>query len=744
MIRPLYPIPIATRPPRPPARRLELDVQLPQPSRDPDSLTLGELLSPLRRRWGLIALLTLCGLVAALYLARRQQPVYEATALLEVSGITQEVSSANTSVPLVTDRAVESNLQTQVRILESPELWRRVADKLDLWNRPEFQRRNRWWSAGLTRPGGRSTREEVLRQLSNSLVARVSGQTSIIEVEAESPNPELASELANTASRELIELSLARRARSAAETKRWLSVQLQEAKNNLERSEQALQAYANENGLLYLAETNSVDEAALRQLQEALSRARQDRVVEQGRYERAMTGTPDALPEMLDDGTLAGYQTKLTDLNRQLAELSATLKPAHFRIKETQAQIKTLQAASERRLANILKRIKTQYDSALARERQETIAYEKQISRVTAQAGKAVRYGLLKREVDTNRQVYELMLQKAKDASIASAARATNIQLFNAADIPQVPSKPILILYAAIGLASGLLAGSVLAFGMSRRREGIRVPEDLTKSLGLPDLGVIPTVRQRLGVRSYFRRLLGVSANGAEDWENRIELASCPPGDTPPSDSIRAIVASILYSNADGPPPQVIAVTSVSSGEGKTTIAANIAAILAQTNQRVLLVDGHFRRPRLHKIFNLRNDGGLIQALNDFSTPGSGSLNVVNTQPTTLRGLFVLPAGSVSESQMNRLYSQSLTETFAALRHQFDAIVIDTSPLSDLESRPLARVADGVLLTVRAGRTTVEDLREAAQRLFQDGSVVLGTVMNRCDLKKPHPAGLPG
>ena len=284
----------------------------------------------------------------------------------------------------------------------------------------------------------------------------------------------------------------------------------------------------------------------------------------------------------------------------------------------------------------------------------------------------------------------------------------------------------------------------VLAFGMGRRGETIRTSDDLRNSLGLPELGVIPAVRERLGILLSLRKRLGMDVNGVDHWGNRIELASCPPGDAPPSDSIRAIVASILYSNADGLPPRVIAVTSVSEGEGKTTAATNIAAILAQTNHRVLLVDGHFRRPRLHNIFNLRIDGGLIQALNDFMATGAGVLNFINCQPTAVRGLFVMSAGSRSASRMNQLYSQSLPEIVAAMRGQFDAVVIDSAPLSDLESRPIARVADGVLLVVQAGRTTVEDLREAALRLHRDGSVVLGTVLNHSDGKKTRTGPVSG
>lgn len=738
MIRPLYPIPIASRPPRPPARRLVVDLQLPQRARDPGNLTLGQLFSPLQRRWAPIGLLALAGMAAALFAGMRQAPVYEATALLQVEGINEDFITLRNPAPATSDRSLELDLQTQVRILQSPELLQRVATKLDLWQLPEFLGGRNWFSYGLTRPSSPGSKEKVLRKLSRSLTARVSGQTRILEVEAESTDPVLASNLANTASQELIEMTLAHRAKKAAEMKRWLTGQLQESKSNLERSEEALQEYANGTGLLYLAETNSVAEAGLKQLQEALSKARQDRVLEQSRYDRALASPPDALPEVLDDSTLANYQIKLTDLNRQLSELSATLKPAHFSVKAVQAQIKTLQAASDRRRAQIISRVKSQYASALLRERQETIAYEKQISMVTSQAGKSVRYGLLKREVDTNRQMYELMLQKVKESAIASAARATNTQLFNAADVPQAPSKPILALYAAIGLLSGLFAGSVLALSMGQRGEVIRTPEDLKNYLGLPALGVIPAVRQRLNAPNFFRHLLGVERNAVDRHENWIELACCPPGDSRPAESIRAILASVLFSAQDGDSPRVIAVTSACVEEGKTTVATNIAAILAQTNQRVLLVDGHLRRPRLHTIFGLTDDGGLLDALIGFSVPGAGGTLALNCQPTGLPGLFLLPAGPVSAGRMNQLYSQSLPELFAAMRSEFDTVVIDLPPLSDPGARPLARMADGVLLVIRAARTPVENLREATLRLTQDGSILLGTVLNYSDLKIPQ------
>ncbi|MDP2999787.1 MAG: Wzz/FepE/Etk N-terminal domain-containing protein [Bryobacterales bacterium] len=314
---------------------------------------MGQLFAPIRRRWYTVALLAGVCFAAAILIGLRQPPGYQATALLEVQGLNDDFLNLKGLNSSAGEHAAEPYLQTQVKILQSSDLLGRIADKLELEKRDEFKFAQDW-AANPFRSPAPAGRERLLKDLSKHLTVRISVGTRIIEVTGESTDPKLASELANTAGKELIDLTLARRLKNNQDTTRWLSEQLRDLKGSLEWSEQALQRYAREAGLLFTSETDSVAEAKLRQLQEALSKAQSDRVQEQARYERAVASPPDSLPEVLDDSALKDYQVKLTDLRRQFAERSSTLTASHYRVRELRAQIAELETAFERGRANVL------------------------------------------------------------------------------------------------------------------------------------------------------------------------------------------------------------------------------------------------------------------------------------------------------------------------------------------------------------------------------------------------------
>jgi capsular exopolysaccharide synthesis family protein len=678
-----------------------------------EPLSLGQLLAPLRRRWGTVALMALCGMALALFIGFEQDPVYQATALLELQGINDDFLHLRELAPATSENLLEPYLQTQIKVLQSSELQARVAEKLKLRDRDEF-RASPSWGAGLFRTAVPPGRDQLLRELSRHLTVRVSGQSRVIEVLAESRDPRLASDLANAVSTEYVEYTVARRAINSRNTSEWLGDQLRDLKTNLEGSEEAMQRYARQEGLLYTSETNNVAESKLQQLQEALSKAQAARMEEQARYERASASPADALPEVLDDGTLRDYQVKLTDLRRQSAELMSTLTPEHYRVQEVGAQIAELETALNRRRASVLGRTRNQYDSAVRREKLEAAAYAAQAGLVGQQAAKSVRYKSLKQEADSNRRLYESMLQKVKETGIASAVRATNVQVLNAATVPGIPARPNLPLYSAAGLLVGLAAGMTWVFARGNGGVRIRMPGEAASFLGYPELGAVPYARE---------------AAGGEE-----ESCRAKP-DSPVAEAIRGALASVLLAAPAGQRSRVLVVTSASPGEGKTTIASNLAAALAETNQRVLLVDGHLRQPRLHGLFNVPNTGGLSSLLGDTASRLRHRA-AERCVATDVEGLFLLPAGDGGTSMANRLYSPRLPQLLECLREQFDAVVVDAAPLSLLDARPLARAADGVVLVIGARQTSQNAAQEALRRLQEDGTPVLGTVLNDCGPKK--------
>jgi capsular exopolysaccharide synthesis family protein len=694
------------------ARRvLEGRVQPAADSPEFEPLSIAQIFEPLGRRWLVIVLLAVFSTLVGVLAGLRQPPLYRATAQLEVEGLNNDFLNMKNLEPMARDDSQDSYVQTQIKILQSPEILRRVAAKLDLEHRAEYQAAPGLFSFH-SRPV--NSEERRIHDLSQRVTVRTAGQTRLVEITGESRDPHLAADLANTFAREYIELGVATHAKNANELMQSLSSQVRDLKANLESSEDALQAYAGRAQMVDLSATNpnSVAESSLRLSQESHSKAREERIAAESRYQRVLASPPETLPEVLDDPTLRAYFEKLTDLKRQDAELSATLKPTHYSVKQVEAQIAVLEAEIEKGKDAIVKRMKNQFDAARDREQMEARTQLVETGLAAQQAAKSVHYGSLKQEVDTNRQLYESMSQKVKEAGIAAAIRTTNAQLLSAATPPESPAKPVLPLYAVCGGVAGALLGVAIAFLGTGRRARLRKPGDANAWLGIRELAAIP----------HTPGLLQRSATNSEEWD---QLA----------DVCRAAVASVFLSAPRGNPPRIIAVTSTQPREGKSTFASNFAIALAETNQRVLLIDAHLANPHLHKMFGALNAGGLCSVLENIGSHARRSFGEF-CSPTTVPGLFLLPAGSAGETFASRLYSPNVPRLLDNMLREFDMVVIDAAPLSSLAARPLVRAADAVVMVIGTRSVSPVAAKAAMERLAEDGAVVLGAIMNEFDPEK--------
>jgi len=566
-------------------------------------------------------------------------------------------------------------------------------------------------------------------------------QTRIVELTCDSTDPRVASEFANTLVGEFIELSLESRWESTQHTGEWLTRQLGEIRVNLEKSEDRLQSYARASGLMFMSEKDSVAEERLRQLQTELSAAQADRIAKQSKYEMAKSSSPGSLPEVLDDTSLRDYQGKLTELRGQLADLTTSLMPAHPKVERIQNQIAEVQSALETERANIIKRIQNEQDAAQRREQLLAAQYATQAALVSEQAEKAVHYNILKREVDTNRQLYDGMLQKVKEYGIASAMRASNIRMVDRAKPPRLPYKPNLFQYAEMGLFGGLVVAIVFVVLREGADRSIQAPGDAPIYLRLPELGVIPSAKADPSLRAVLKRSsvlqLSASAEGNESGGSSrrnggraVELVTWHKKLSLLAESFRATLESILFSGHNGDSPRVIVVTSTAPMDGKTTTVTNLGIALAEINRLVLLIDGDLRRPKLHTVFGLGKTNGLSDILHDRKRIEEYALEDLAKQ-TQVPGLYVLPSGSGAISIANLLHSPRMTELLGRLRREFDNIMIDSPPMPQIsDARVLGRVADAVILVMRAGHTTRDAALAAAQRFGEDGTPVLGTVLN--------------
>jgi polysaccharide biosynthesis transport protein len=663
------------------------------------------------------------GLLAAIVISLVQTPLYRARTSLEIQDFNenfldlQSVDPTNSSGNYVT---AQSYFETQIKILQSESVLERVVDKLRL-------------------------RE---RSPARNLTVRAVANSRLIEVLYESKDPKLAAEFANTLVSEFIRQSQEMRWKSTQRTGEWLTSRLDEMKAKLEQSEAQLQDYARTSGLTFTSENTNVAEIRLKELQDELSKAQADRVAKEAKFDESKNKPAESLPEILDDPTLREYRLRLTDLQRQLAELSETLTPAHYKVQRVQAQIAQLQSAGQRERNLILRRIRNEYETARRREEFLGQAFAEQQKIAADQSTKTIHYDTLKREVDSSRQLYQSMLQRVKQAELATTMRASNVVVVDPAKPPLLPYKPDMPMNSALGMLSGAFLG--LGFVLIRERldRKIRAPGDAQVYLNLPELGVIPLDETapswQISNRFSFRPKAALPSGHdvASSQADCPELATWKRKPSLMAECVRTTLTSILWPGQNGDHPQVLVFTSPCPGDGKTTVVSNLSIAMAEIGRKVLLIDGDLRRPRLHQLFGVANSWGLSDVLwAEIPLETVPILHLV--RETKVSGLSLLPGGSCSNVVPSTdFYSPRMLRLLARLRKEFDMVMVDAPPMIHLaDARVLGRLADGVILVIRAGQTTSESALFASQRFAEDGTRVLGTVLNNWDPKTSRRYG---
>ena len=696
-----------------------------------------------KRRKLLIICIALAGGLAGFLLAVRQTPRYQSRLLLEVQSLNEDFLNMRSVDPTQVNYSADSYLQTQVKILQSDSLLERVVEKLQLDKRPGMiiepdPGRLTWrHRLGLPTRAPVSPKDAALEMVAGSLTVRATGMTRIIEIQFDWTDPKTAADLANVLAAEFINENLESRWKTNQQTGEWLGVQLKETKHKLEQSEAELNSYVERAGLQLTSKQGNMAEDKLKQLQEEISRAYADRAAKQARLELVASSAPDTLPEVLDDASLRDYQIKLADLNRQLAEAMASFASAHPKVERLQAQISEMKSILEKQRDNIVTRIRNEYHRAKAREELLEQTFEKQNKVVADQASKAIHYNILNREAETNRQVYDGMLQRVKEAGVTSALRASNLRIIGPAKPPHGPYKP----NVTLNVSMGLLLGVFFAIGFVVMREGADgtfKPGDAPLFLNLPELGVIPSFRSSLFNRSpaVTVAMLPAEAGANGDSQHRRTRVELVTQQKPSfmAESFYGTLTSVIFSET-GSCPSVVLITSPNPAEGKTNTACNLAITWAQMSGRVLLIDGDLRKPQLHGIFDLPNDYGLSELLDDDRPIDEYPLERL-VLGTSIDNLSVLPGGRQTSMVSRGLRSARMAQLLRRFRGEFDTVLIDSPPMLALsDARVIARLADAVILVLRSGRTTRESAAAARNQLVEDGAPLIGSILTDCNPK---------
>ena len=709
------------------------------------------------RQWKVILVFTFLGIVAAVLLIRTDTPIYRARTSVEIQG------SGDLSLsPGNRDLTNNADIQTQAKLLQSMSMRARVVRKLESGNSESNSK-----PADLPVSTSPPTREKpskssppakvsiwpVVKSLflpqgtlspmdmaTATLKVAPAKENRLIEITCDSTDPEVAADFVNTLVSEFIEQRMEDRWDLYNTAGQWLTRAQEELKSKLEASEQKLQEYAKSSGLLFLGEDHSVAEERLRQLQAELSQAQADRIQKEAKYNLTGSSSLASLPEVLDNGPLAQYQVRLADLRREMAQLTSALTPAHPKVIRVQAQISELESTMISERQNIVKRLKNEYQSAQERERLLARNYGAHTQVVSQQAEKTIQYNLLKKDVEANRQLYQTALQRGKEAIIDSALRSSNVRVVDRARPSLFPYKPNVLLNLILGLLGGCFAGVGLVLGRDYLNRSIRTPGEASSYLNIPELGVIPSssVESNRPLNERLQRLLPSSPKSATDHEashqngrsQSVELVTWKNKPSLLAESFRAALTSILFSAKQGTPRRILAVTSSMPSEGKTTIISNLAIALAEINRRVLIIDADMRRPRLHKILDVANTWGLSDLLQEQTSIEDYPKETL-TRNTNIPNLSLLVSGPRAVSIPSILHSNRAAQLLERLKREFDVVLIDCPPMLHLaDARVLGRLADGVVLVIRAGKTSQEAAASAVQRFNEDGTHVLGTILN--------------
>jgi capsular exopolysaccharide synthesis family protein len=661
-----------------------------------------------------------------------QIPIYQAYTSLEIVALNDNFMNLGRMTPNDTGAAAASDVQTQIKILQSASIMRGVIQKLVNQEGPiriPPTRYSAWRRAlNLSDPTGSAATAQLIGQAAGSLQVHASDKTRVVEITVDSPSPKLAADFLNVLADEFIQHNLESRWKSTEKASEWLGHQLDDMRIKLEKSEDSLQQYARDSGLIFTDEKKNVSEEKLVQLQAELSKATTDRIAKQSRYELAQSSAPDDLPDIINDESLRGTQDSITDIRRQLADLSPLYTPNYSKVKRLQAELDTLKEAFEHDRSAILGRIRSEFNEASRREKLLQTAYEAQVKEVSGEGERSIQYNILKREADSNRMLYDAMLSQLKQSSIASAMRASNVSVVDAATIPRAPYKPDTKNNSLIGMLAGTFLGAAFIILRHRVNKTIQQPGDAVGYLNIPELGIIPSGKLELARME--------AASSSDRPRENVELATWQFKPSAIAEGFRATLVSMLFATRSASTTKVFVLASGSPGEGKSTITSNLAIAIAEVGQSVLIIDADLRRPRQHDIFSVSNDLGLSNILREKSSLNGDRSLGGSIRETNIPGLYLLPSGPGTLASTNLLYGPHLTALLNYVRGLFDVVLIDTPPMLQMaDARVIAGLADAAVLVIRAGQTT-RDAAMAAMRLFQqDGSKVLGTILNDWDPK---------
>lgn len=561
-----------------------------------------------------------------------------------------------------------------------------------------------------TRPGS----ETYSAMISSGVFIEPVEESDIVAISYASTSPEFSKRVVNAVARAYIEETFEMKMAASRHTIAWMTKKAEKERIKLENTEKALQNYMRNENIVTVEDRIAIIPERLTEISTQLTRAEVKRKELQslnGMVSRISPNLKDAetINVIASDATLQSIRSQLMEIDQKITELSKKYGPKHPVIKRALADANKLEEKRKKEILRIIQSIKNEFELARSSEENLRELFEKTKLEATRLNEKNIQYGMLKREIETNRYLYDALIKKIKEQSITDQAQTVNIWIVEEAKTPEYPSNQRNKQRMILGILLGLFGGIGLAFFLEYLDQTVKSPDDVEKRFGISVLGMVPLLK-----------------SGKKPPER---VVSDDPSSAF-SESYKSIRTGILLSSAETA-PKALLITSASPEEGKTVTAINLAVTLAaQSSTRVLLIDADLRRPRLDSIFDMDGSYGLSTFL-----AGASDQDIIREGPVP--NLSVIPAGPVPPNPSELLGARRMDELIDSLREQFDFIVIDSPPLLAVtDGLLLSKFVDGTIVVIKAGKSTHEIVSRAIKSLNDIESRIIGSVLNAVDIKK--------
>jgi len=711
----------------------------------------------LKRKWVLVTFAAVLVALAAI-LSFTKTPLYRATATLlvdEQGASLLNIQDGLNSGGYYRNDYLGTYFNTQLRLLTSRSLAERVAKKLNLAARPEFREPGgsragflaglksiitfRWLAGpGKGQAAGAAAAPRA-PSVANYAFAVQRGlsvipipETRLVYVSYISPHAALSADVVNALVEEFVSFSVETRYEATKQTSEFLTEQVALLREDLKRKEEDLQKYGQEKELLYLSDNESSVVDKFADVNTALTTAQIERYAKESAYLELKNLRVDSLPESVSNPTIQALRTTYSQVRSDYEEKSRIYRPEYPEVVQLKARLDATRNTLQEEIRKAVGTAEAEYRAALNQENNLRGLLNDQRGDVTKMNKNAIFYHTLRTEVENMRTLLSTLVAKQNEIQVSSqlgGLRTSNIKIVDRALVPSGPFTPNVRRNLLMALLVGLFGGLGVIFLVEYLDNTVKGPEDVEKLAGLPSLGIIPYLSAEGGKKNDVH---GFRSYGTEEDK---------PGDVPPAvreielinhlypkfsiaEDYRTVRTSILFSHADGA-PRTIVFTSTVPQEGKTATVTNLAVSFAQLEGKVLLVDADLRKPRLSRVFNLRNANGL----SSFLAGKCGFEEVV--QMTSIENVWTIPSGPHPPNPAELLNSKRMKELLARAKDEFSVVLLDTPPvLAVIDPVIVSSLADSTVFVVRAGKTTRRTLLRAVEEVRKSKADIIGVVFN--------------